>query len=83
MSNNSPKWWVGGWLTAILAAAGTLIWCFLIYFLIRDRVPGWQYGVTPYVPGESAFSTEARPHGAVPRQVVLPERTTGGADAKR
>ena len=85
MSSDSPstrKWWVGGWLAAILAAAGTLVWCLLIYFLLKDRPRDWQYGVTPYVPGQSAFSTQARPAGVTPKQVVLPQKNTGGANAK-
>lgn len=74
------KWWVGGWLAPILVTLGTLAWCFLIYGLIGDRPRNWEYGVTPYVPGESIFSTEPVPAGPVPREVELPNEEPGVED---
>jgi hypothetical protein len=75
--------WVGGWTTALLVAGGTILWCLLIYHLIGDRPPGWQYGVVPYIPGQSVLSSQPPPRGTVPKQVTLPLREAGGANAKR
>ena len=78
----SCRWWVGGWTSALLVAGGTLAWCLIIYFLIGNRPPGWQYGVVPYVPGESVLSSQPPPRNA-PNQVILPQKTNGGANANR
>ena len=76
-------WWVGGWISPILVAAFTILWCFLAYWLIGDRPREWQYGVMPYVPGESVFSSETPPSGTPPKQVILPNITPGGNNARR
>lgn len=73
--------WVGGWTTALLVAAGTILWCLLIYRLIGDRPPGWQYGVVPSVPGQSVLSSQPPPRGNAPNQVILPKKT-GGTSAR-
>ncbi|MDO8683404.1 MAG: hypothetical protein Q7N50_07985 [Armatimonadota bacterium] len=77
------KWWVGGWLSPIFVAAGTLIWCLLIYFLIKDRPRDWQYGVVPYIPAESAITSKTGPAGPSPKQVQLPKRSQEGKNEKR
>lgn len=66
------RWWVGGWLAPLLVTGWMLIWVFVIYWLIGDRPTDWNYGVTPYVPGESVFSTEHPPKGKAPAQVIIP-----------
>lgn len=71
-------WWVGGWISPILVAGFTLFWSLLIYWLIGDRARDWQYGVVPYVPGESVLSIERPARGEVPPQVTLPEKFDDG-----
>ncbi len=70
------RWWVagsvGGWLAPSLAFGFTLVWCLMIYFLIGERIRDWQYGVVPYIPGQSILSTEPLTTGPVPDQVELP-----------
>ena len=80
---STSRRWTGGWLAALLTAGATIVWCLLIYALIHDRPAHWQYGVTPYVPAESVLSSEPPPRGAVPNQVVLPIKPTGGSDEKQ
>jgi len=77
------NWWVGGWFAPLAVTAFTLLWCLVIYLLIGNRPVTWQYGVAPYVPGQSVLSSERKPEGAVPNQVVLPEEDRGGGDARR
>ena len=67
--------WVGGWLSPIIVAALTLIWCFLIWWLIKDRPTNWNYGVTPYVPAESALSSQEPKAGSPPKQIEMPVNT--------
>lgn len=66
------RWWVGGWLAPLIVTAWMLSWVLMIYWLVGDRPVDWNYGVTPYVPGESVFSTEHPPKGEAPGQVTLP-----------
>ena len=77
------NWWVGGWFAPLAVTAFTLLWCLVIYLLIGDRPVSWRYGAAPYVPAESVLSSEGKPAGAVPNQVVLPEEDRGGRNAKR
>lgn len=77
------RWWVGGWLSPILVTAFTLLWVFLIYWLIGDRPRDWQYGTMPYVPGESIFAIEPAAPGQAPPQIVLPKETPGGPNENR
>ena len=65
---------VGGWLAPALVVGFIIFWSLLIYALIGDRPTDWQYGVTPYVPGQSILSTSPVPAGPPPRQVVLPAK---------
>jgi hypothetical protein len=74
--------WVGGWTIALFVAGATLFWCLLIYRLIGDRPPGWQYGVVPYIPAQSPLSSQPPPRGVVRNQVVLPLKQPGGANEK-
>jgi len=74
-------WWVGGWLSAIIVVAFTVLWCLLIYLVVPERPVGWRYGVAPYVPGQSIVSTKPPPAGPPPKQVVLPQ--TGGSASGR
>lgn len=69
-------WWVGTYLSPVLVVGFTLVWCLLIYFLIRDRSGSrdWQYGVVPYVPAESIESTAPTPTGRAPLQVEYPTK---------
>ena len=86
MSSETPRrnstWWVGGWLAPLLVTGFTIFWALIIYLLIGSRPVTWNYGAAQYVPGSSIFSTQPKPTGPPPRQVVLPEKTTGGANAK-
>ncbi len=77
------RWWVGGWLAPLLVTAGTLIWVFLIYWLIGDRETVWKYGVVPYVPGSSIFAIEGPDRGEVPPKVMLPEDDSEDMNAER
>lgn len=75
----SPRfrsWWVGTWFAPLLVSGGILFWCLAIYLLIGNRPRDWDYGVAPYVPGESIFSINPIPRGIPPEQVVLPEDTS-------
>lgn len=67
------RWWVGGWIAPLVVAGFIVGWCLVIFFLIGDRKPDWKYGVIPYVPGQSAISSELAPAGLEPQQVELPE----------
>ena len=64
---------VGGWFAPKLVVAFIILWSLLIYALIGDRPSDWQYGVFPYVPGQSIFSTSRVP-STPPKQVELPAR---------
>lgn len=78
------RWWVGGWLAPLLVTVWMLVWVLMIYRLVGDRPSDWNYGVTPYVPGESVFSTEHPPKGDAPEQVTLPPLPpTGSGNAGR
>lgn len=76
------QWWVGTWFAPLLVSVGMLLWCVLAYLFIGDRPRDWNYGVLPYVPGQSIFSTNRVPHGATPNQVALPEDASDVENAK-
>jgi len=67
-------WYVGSWLAPVLVVSFLILWHLLAHSLIPNLPRTWQYGVTPYVPGESVFSTQQPPRGPAPKQVVLPKR---------
>jgi hypothetical protein len=76
-------WWVGGYLSPILAAAFTIGWALVIYALIGDRSRTWQYVPGPYVPGEFVSTTHLPRPGTPPQQVELPKPMHGGMHGKQ
>lgn len=67
---------VGGWFTPIVVVGFIILWSLMIYWLIGDRPTDWNYGVMPYIPGQSIESTHRIGSGQVPKQVELPIRAS-------
>lgn len=78
-SEEASRWWAGGYITPILVVLFTIFWPLMAYWLIGTRARNWEYGVVPYVPAQSAFTSRPAPSGSVPRQVELPVRSGGPA----
>lgn len=56
-----------------LIAVLVVVWGGLIYAIVGDRPPDWDYGSHRYVPGESPQSTQPVPQSdEAPRQIELP-----------
>jgi hypothetical protein len=69
------------WLPVLIITALLVLWVGLSYFLIGDRPPHWDYGSVPYIPAESAATTQEPALGAahVPRQIPeIPQPPAGG-----
>jgi len=77
-SEELSDWWVGGWMSPILVTLFTIIWALLIYRLIGDRPTDWKYGIAPYVPGQSIFTSQPVQKGTPPKQVEYPGQKPGG-----
>lgn len=75
-------WWVGGWISPVAVVAFTILWTLIIYLLIGTRPRDWQYGTVPFIPGQSIFSVEQPLTAQPPKQVVYPEKATGGPSAR-
>ncbi|HEX3000560.1 MAG TPA: hypothetical protein VHR86_10045 [Armatimonadota bacterium] len=63
---------MGTWAVPILVILFTLVWCLGIYGLIPNRAGDWQYGVFPYIPAQSFFTTRELHRQAPPSQVEYP-----------
>ncbi|MCE5199993.1 MAG: hypothetical protein ABFD54_08450 [Armatimonadota bacterium] len=70
------KWFVGGWIAPILVVMYTVGWHGLMHGILHDRPRHWQYGVVPYVPAQSWLTTRYPPKDSLPKQVILPKKTT-------
>lgn len=77
------NWWIGGWISPILAAAFTAFWGLMIYALIGERPTHWQYGVVPYVPAQSYLISKEPGAGRLPKQIQLPPRSTNGNNGQQ
>ena len=75
MTNAQPKSNLRGWVLVLALSAGIIVWGLANFLLVRDAPRRWDYGALPDAPGQSIYSSEAAPPGAlVPRQVpALPE----------
>jgi|GEM_PF-2036970 len=71
------RWWVGGFLSPILAVLFTIFWVFMSYWLIGWRSRDWEFGTVPYVPGQSYFTSYGSTGGKVPDQVEMPPAVKG------
>ena len=62
------------------AIAGAIVaWAALLYTVIGSKPRAWAYGTLPYVPAESAYSSERPQAGPAPQQVLpLPAAPKGG-----
>jgi hypothetical protein len=69
------------WLPVLIVALLMILWIGLSFFLIGNRPRHWDYGSTPYIPAESAFTTQEPALGTanVPRQIPeIPQPPAGG-----
>jgi hypothetical protein len=74
---------VGGWLAPLLVTAYIIGITFIVYNVVGVRPTTWEYGVLPYIPARSTFSTQSPPVGVPPLQVEYPQGTSGGANVRR
>jgi len=59
-------------------AAAIVAWAALIYTVIGSKPRTWAYGTLPYVPAESAYSTQRPAAGPAPQQAApLPPAPKG------
>jgi hypothetical protein len=68
------------WLPILIIAVLMILWIGAGFFLIGDYPRHWDYGATPYIPAESAFTTQEPGVGAanVPRQIPeIPQPPAG------
>jgi hypothetical protein len=69
------------WLIVFTITVLLVLWVGLSYWLIGDRPRQWDYGSVPYIPAESAATTQEPALGAakVPRQIPeIPQAPRGG-----
>ena len=58
------------WAIVLLATLWLAAWCFGIFYFIGDRPPTWGYGTPDVLPGDSRYTTGAKPSPhPVPDQV--------------
>ncbi|HEY3283590.1 MAG TPA: hypothetical protein VGN26_15090 [Armatimonadota bacterium] len=60
------------WVVPVGLALSIVAWGALIRAAVPDRPRGWSYGTLPYVPADTAYSTERPAVGKAPRQIEPP-----------
>lgn len=66
------------WRVPIGISAAIVAWGLLIYAAVGNRPRNWAYGVLPYVPGESYYSSQRPARRLPPKQVDLAPVIPGG-----